>query len=210
VTEVLGVDRYRRGWVGVALGAGVRVLADPDLAALFARVPEAGVIGVDMPIGLTDGVRECDRLAREFVGPRWASVFLAPPRAALTAATYAEANAALPPGRRISQQAWALRRGIAEVARVADERVIEVHPEASFTALNGGHVPYAKTTWNGQMLRRRLLAGAGIALPDDLGAEGAVPPDDVLDAAAVAWTARRHAAGEACALPPGAREIIWY
>jgi predicted RNase H-like nuclease len=210
VTQVLGVDWYRRGWVGVVLGEGVRVLVGDELRALIARVPDAAVVGVDMPIGLTDGVRECDRLAREFVGPRRASVFLAPPRAALDAATYAEANAALAPGRRISQQAWALRYGIAEVAALGDERLIEVHPEASFTALNGGYVPFAKTTWNGQMLRRRLLASAGIVLPDDLRAEGAVPPADVLDAAAVAWTARRHAAGEACAIAPGAREIIWY
>jgi predicted RNase H-like nuclease len=213
VTEVLGVDWYRRGWVGVALGDGVRVLVDERLAALMARVPDAAVIGVDMPIGLTDGVREADRLARAFVGPRRASVFFAPPGAALDATSYAEANAALPPGRRIPQQAWALRHGIAEVADLAAERVIEVHPEASFRALRGDPVPHAKTTWNGQMLRRRLLAHAGVALPDELGAEGVVPPADVLDAAAVAWSARRYAAGTARSFPPdaapGDRPVIW-
>jgi hypothetical protein len=40
-----------------------------------------------------------------------------------------------------------------------------------------------------------------------------VPPPDVLDAAAVAWTARRHTAREARSFPPGAprgaRPVIW-
>jgi predicted RNase H-like nuclease len=40
--------------------------------------------------------------------------------------------------------------------------------------------------------------------PEDLGPAGAVPVDDVLDAAAVAWTAARVAAGTARSLsdPP--------
>ena len=213
MTEVLGVDWYRRGWVGVALGATVRVLTEERIGDLIARVPGVAVVGVDMPIGLTDGVREADLLARAFVGPRRASVFRAPPRAALTAEGYAAANLLLPAGQRMSRQAWALLPNIRAVAEVADERVIEVHPEASFTVLNGGPVPHAKTSWNGQMLRRRLLGEAGLALPDALGAEGVVPPADVLDAAAVAWSARRYARGEARSFPPdgrpGDRAIIW-
>jgi Protein of unknown function (DUF429) len=40
--------------------------------------------------------------------------------------------------------------------------------------------------------RRQLLAEAGICLPDDLGSAGEkAAPDDVLDAAAAAWTALR-------------------
>lgn len=38
-------------------------------------------------------------------------------------------------------------------------------------------------------------------LPDDLGAAGRTPPDDVLDAAAAAWTAHRIAHGRAHSLP---------
>jgi hypothetical protein len=53
------------------------------------------------------------------------------------------------------------------------------------------------------MHRRRLLADtAGIVLPDDLGPAGrAAAVDDVLDAAAAAWTARRVAHGQARPLP---------
>jgi hypothetical protein len=43
-----------------------------------------------------------------------------------------------------------------------------------------------KSCWAGTVLRRRLLAGAGISLPDDLGLAGEkAAVDDVLDAAAV-------------------------
>ena len=65
------------------------------------------------------------------------------------------------------------------------------------------------------MERRRLLAAAGIALPDDLAAGGAAA-DDVLDAAVAAWSAMRKARGEAETLPAdaplqGGRSVaIWY
>jgi predicted RNase H-like nuclease len=83
------------------------------------------------------------------------------------------------------------------------------------------HAPlaYAKTTWAGAARRRGLLALAGIALPDDLGAANSVPPVDVLDAAAVAWSAHRIATGRAGHLPPetpaqrddrGEPIAIWY
>jgi predicted RNase H-like nuclease len=56
---------------------------------------------------------------------------------------------------------------------------------------------YAKTTWAGAARRRALLRAAGILLPDDLGPANVVPPVDVLDAAAVAWSAHRIATGRA-------------
>ena len=63
------------------------------------------------------------------------------------------------------------------------------------------------------MTRRAALAGAGIVLPDDLGAGGNVPPDDVLDAAGAAWSAGRIASGSAESLPAHVDERIgpiWY
>jgi predicted RNase H-like nuclease len=170
-----------------------------------------------MPIGLrADGLRECDRLARKRVGPRWSSVFMTPPRRVLEAESFQAANALAPAlmGAKISQQAWALRHTIFEVEELGDPRVIEVHPEVSFAAMAGAHLAYPKSTWNGQMLRRRILAGQGIELPDELGEAGHVPAADVLDAAAVAWSAGRYARGIAGSLPVGARhgrrEVIWY
>jgi predicted RNase H-like nuclease len=221
VTTVLGIDWARPRWVAVVLDgdAPPRVLAERDLATLLGAFPQAAWIGIDMPIGLpASGVRAADLEARASVGPRRSSVFLTPPAEVLAAASYAEANvvARAVMGQGISQQSWGLRHTIAIVADVAavDARVIEVHPEASFAALAGGPMPAAKTTWNGQMARREALVHAGIALPDDLGEAGRVPAADVLDAAAVAWSARRRAAGEARSFPaaasPDDRQVIWY
>jgi len=77
-------------------------------------------------------------------------------------------------------------------------------------------LPWPKTTWNGLMLRRRLLAEADVAVPDTLAIAGATAgPDDVLDAAVVAWTASRIAAGSAEWLPRSpqleeGRPRIWF
>jgi predicted RNase H-like nuclease len=79
--------------------------------------------------------------------------------------------------------------------------VVEAHPELCFAALAGAPLPERKHSWAGAVRRRALLAAAGIEVPDDLGPAGAVPVDDVLDAAAVAWTAARVAAGAARSLP---------
>lgn len=218
---VLGVDRWRRRWVGVLLGASAppTVLVDSSLEGLVARAPDASCVGVDMPIGLPASTRVADELARSYVGSRRNSVFMTPPRPVLAAGTYPEANAIAPTltgGRKISQQAWALRGAIPAVEAVAahDTRLIEVHPEVSFRAMHGAELTYAKTSWNGQELRRRILADAGVVFPDRLPDCGDVPPDDVLDAAAAAWSARRYVTGEVQSFPPaalhGQREVIWY
>ena len=70
-----------------------------------------------------------------------------------------------------------------------NHRVIEVHPEVCFRAMKGEPLDYSKHSWNGQAERRRLIAGAGIDLPDHILDAGKVPSDDLLDAAVAAWTA---------------------
>ncbi|GIE10469.1 hypothetical protein Afe05nite_23090 [Paractinoplanes ferrugineus] len=77
-----------------------------------------------------------------------------------------------------------------------------MHPELSFAALAGAPLPDSKRTWSGVHHRRRLLAEAGIHLPDDLGTPGRqAAVDDILDAAAAAWSALRVANGTATSLP---------
>jgi len=80
--------------------------------------------------------------------------------------------------------------------------VVEVHPEVSFAQLAGSPLPDGKRTWAGVHHRRRLLAEAGVHLWDDVGEAGRhAAVDDVLDAAAAAWTAVRVATGTATTLP---------
>jgi len=155
------------------------------------------------------------------------------PRAAYEATSYQEAAASARQlsGRSLSQQSFGLREKIleAEATAVEDPRIIEVHPEVSFRALAGKPLTHSKTSWTGVMIRRALLAAAGIMLPTELpksnrgheggrgdaAGPGSAAPDDVLDAAAAAWTAQRKAKGEALRFPSAvgckaSEGVIWY
>lgn len=220
---VVGVDGYPKGWVGVILRDGEfrGAVVAPSLAAIAAAVPEAVAIGVDMPIGLPDDrPRAADARARRFVGPRGSSVFAVLPRDVLTAPDIGEARRRSIErlGISFSSQAWALRARILEADGFGrDPRVREVHPEVSFRAMAGEHLRHPKSSWAGMVLRRGLLASHGIELPDELDEAGVAGVDDVLDAAAAAWSAHRIATGQASSLPQepevgsdGHRAAIWY
>ncbi|MFD2028584.1 DUF429 domain-containing protein [Promicromonospora aerolata] len=210
MVRVMGVDAAGRNWVAVA--SDLRTYASPTLVGLLAAADADGaveVVGIDIPIGLPDGLepREADVLVRKAVGPRWPSVFMTPPRTVLAAPDYqAASNEARRVMRKgISRQAWALAARILEVdevVRASGRQIVEVHPEMSFTVLAGRFIPAAKATWAGLEDRRRLLAEANFVLPANLGPAGLVAgPDDVLDAAVACWSAARVAAGEAARYP---------
>ena len=210
--RVLGVDACRRGWIAVAADdavTGAYFAADiQELVALAHADGPLAVIAVDMPIGLPDrGQRQADMLARAQIGPLWASVFMTPVREALFAADHAAASAINRrlTGHGISIQAFALKPKLLEVERwapAAAVRVVEVHPEVCFAQLAGGPLTERKSSWAGTERRRTLLAGAGIRLAGDLGPAGAFAAvDDVLDAGAAAWAARRVLSGDARPIP---------
>ena len=210
--RVAGVDGWKGRWVAVFLGYGrdplVRLFDDLRAAEAGADWKAASVIAIDIPIDLPVGgeTRPADMAARTFVGPRRSSVFLAPPSAMLDASDYATARALAQSNawKGVSAQAWALMTAIRQAADIArsDERIYEVHPEVSFCAMSGSPLLWSKRSWNGFHRRRQLLAKHGIAFSDTLtGAPGGVALDDVLDAAAAAWSARRIANGTSCRLP---------
>lgn len=225
MATVVGIDAYAKGWVAVVAvdGAVSAVHVFPTASAVMAAVPGAAAYGIDIPIGLPSGpTRVADALARRFVGPRSSSVFNTPPRSVIEAPTYEEARhiASERFGKGVSSQSYrGLRAKLLEVDRLVGpgSNVFEVHPEVSFRALSGEPLAYSKRSWNGQMERRDLLSAAGLELPRRLDEAGAVPVDDVLDAAAVAWSAGRVARGEAGSLPDppeqderGRAVAIWY
>ncbi len=221
---VVGADGTKSGWAAVRLADDLVPVATlhQSFVELLESHHEAGVIAVDIPIGLpTSHGRKADIDARSFIGPRASSVFATPPRDALRASSHREASdlAKSLTGKGISQQAYALRKKIFEVDEIVrpGDRIYEVHPEVSFCALAQAHLQHPKKTWNGLMARRSLLKKAGILLADDLGDVGIVAPDDVLDAAVAAWSALRIANGEAKTLPSepeiderGRAVAIWY
>ena len=223
MARVVGADVWKRGWIAVVTVDGwiASIDAYDTMADLASSEGEAEVIAVDIPIGLPVAPpRAADAAARRFIGARGSSVFPTPPRDVLEFGTYREALrfSRKRYGIGLTAQSYALRHRILETDAVArsDERVKEIHPEATFRALAGRPLGYSKRTWNGHGERRRLLSGAGLSLPDRLPeAVGGVPADDILDATAGAWTAARYVAGDARTLPdemplPGFGEVIWY
>ena len=210
--RVLGVDGCKAGWVGIVLSDGAALpffaTAIGDLAEQASVAGPLDVVAIDMPIGLPDASRRrADVLARQLAGPRWASVFMTPVRAALAEEEFAAATAVNVKlaGEGISRQAHGLRAKILQVdqwVRHAPHRVAEIHPEVSFACLAGAPLNLSKSTWAGVVRRRQLLAGAGVVLADDLGLAGEkAGVDDILDAAVAAWTALRVAGGQARPVP---------
>lgn len=192
-----------------------------SVAAFESFILESGdlhAIGIDIPVILEHRpTRRADSEARSVLGPRRSSVFASPQPDVIEQATYAEARRVSRDrhGIGLSAQSYALRTRILEVQPHAahDQRIIEVHPEVTFATMAGEPLPFAKKTWNGQMMRRNLLRDEGLELDDTLASDaGDVPPDDMLDAAAAAWTAARYALGAAVSYPtdPSHREgVIW-
>jgi predicted RNase H-like nuclease len=205
------VDACRAGWVGIALSGGhVQAYQRRTIGELVDEVAADGpleVVAIDIPIGLPDNSRRrADVEARAAVGGLASSVFMTPVRGALDFPDHGSASEhnRARTGDGMSIQAFGLLPKVREVDHWLHDapcRVVEVHPEVSFAALNGRHLAVRKKTWAGAEFRRRLLADVGIVL-GDLGRPGQnVGVDDVLDAAAAAWTARRVQRGEARSLP---------
>ncbi|MFP5373076.1 MAG: DUF429 domain-containing protein [Actinomycetes bacterium] len=209
---VLGVDGWRSAWVGALLdGRRVRLLALADAPAVLA-VPDVDLVAIDMPIGLSDdGVRACDVDARKRLGRAGSSVFPAPLRPVLQAADYAQAcsMSVAASGRALSKQAWNLVPAIRSLDHALgdppDERVVEVHPELAFRALDP-RVTDPKVTARG--LAQRLAALRPVMDVGDAlhGAPPLVPAVDALDACAAAWSARRLAEGSGECVGDGTRD----
>jgi len=235
MTTLLGVDGCRAGWiVAEASGEGVRprFLLFPTFAELLRAFADAEALAcVDVPIGLCDAGRRCDREARALLGPsRACSVFTPPSRSAFAGATPQEMrqlNLAAT-GRSLSAQSLGILPKIREVdgamTPALQRRVREVHPELVFASLSpaGRGLAASKKTEQGRRERLALLPPVLVAAaPSRAGrpfAAAAVAPDDYVDALAALVTAGRLARGEAHRVPEGgvdrdarglAMEIVW-
>ncbi|MGO0576829.1 TIGR00725 family protein [Ornithinimicrobium panacihumi] len=212
---VLGADGSRGGWVGALLpisGTGeVRLVSAPDIRTLVDRATQQATlaaVGIDTPIGLPEtGPRRADQLARQRLGHKASSVFNTPVRDALSAETYAEARAISVErtgGTSLSAQSYGLRRAILDVDGFVRSgtrlRVVEVHPELSFARMAGEPLPTKKRQVEGAVERLGVLRASGITVPSSVDLEGR-DVHDLLDAAAVAWSAARVARGEADRIP---------
>lgn len=155
------MDRRRLGRRG-----NPRSPVQDQIASLMGVVPEALVIGIDIPIGLPhSGGREADLEARKLLGPRRSSVFMTPSRSALGAMSYAEATALArrDTGKGLSKRAFARATRVFEVdawVPSAPCEVYEVHPEVSFAMLLRAPAQSSKRTWAGMVERRRAFGAS--------------------------------------------------
>jgi predicted RNase H-like nuclease len=188
-------------------GAVVAVVVLPDLEPVVAALASGSMVaaGIDIPIGLAAcGPRACDREARRLLGPRRSSVFPAPARAVLQTSSYEEACTVSRrvSGRRISKQLYNIVPKIREVDRWQaqsdwlSQRLFEMCPELSFTLMAGHPMRSSKKTPEGRAERIEALQPTfGAVTPFLEPPPRGATRDDVLDALAGVWTARRYAAG---------------
>ena len=226
MTEVLaGVDGCPAGWMVVTwTGQGndaPRAEIIKDFAGVLAL--PATIIAVDMPIGFpertTSGGRPACVAARARLGARQSSVFSVPSRDAVMCSDYRKACSVnqqnSDPPRKVSKQCFNLFNKMREIDGVItpelQSRIFEVHPELAFWAMNNetpvDQPKKIKSRPNpaGMALRRDLLRNSGFPIdavqPGSWKASQAAE-DDLLDACATAWSARRIRDGEHIKLPP--------
>jgi predicted RNase H-like nuclease len=202
------VDGVPGGWVIARVSPGrVEWLVRPDARGVLEATRDCAAVGVDIPLGLPTGParRACDDLTAQRLGRARASVFPAPPREVLAAATHPEACAiarALT-GRGISLQAFHIGPKIREWdALERPVHVVEVHPELALRALAPDTVFAPKKSARGAGQRIAALArwvDPALALAD---LPAGARLDDVLDALAASWSAARWARGEAEEIGP--------
>ena len=207
MTPAIGVDGCPAGWIAVRWADDITHHLCRNFADVLAL--DATVIAVDMPIGFpaTAG-RAAERDVRKLLGERQSSVFSIPARPAVMCMDYREACAVSErhsdPPRKVAKQTFHLFPKMREVDALMtpalQSRVFEVHPELAFRTMNGATpVPLPKKVKSrphppGLDLRRHLLGAAGFPmdrLPAAAYRAADVGADDLLDACACAWSARR-------------------
>lgn len=215
---IAGVDGCPAGWIALVENTTTRSITAfvfENFAGLVEAL-DAVVIAIDIPIGLTErGARQCDVDARQRLGAkRGTSVFPAPIRPALGASSYEQAKhrSMAVQKKAISQQAWAIYPKIREVDEALRSsanlrgRVIEVHPEVTFSAWNGAPILAPKRKPEGRAIRRKMIdehfgplafSSARATIEKSQAAD-----DDIADAFAGLWTAQRFLNDRAQTLPP--------
>jgi predicted RNase H-like nuclease len=175
------------------------------------------IVAIDIPIGLLAeyeiGGRCCDRMARKVLGKRASSVFPAPVRTVLGAASHEDACArsrkSSPNGKGISIQLFSILNKIKEVDDFLQTRpefvrtFREVHPEVSFRELAGAPMANRKSSPLGREERVQALRSVFPGLDEllTIGRAQNLKIEDVVDAAVACWSAIRIAAGTGHSLP---------
>jgi predicted RNase H-like nuclease len=234
--RIAGVDGCPGGWLCIVLDNETnefRVSIFRLATELLAHDPFIQVMTIDMPIGLASaGRRRCDELARNLLGNRHVCVSNAPIRPALYAPSRLAASAITQAAvnRQVGSQEWALYPKIINldlaITPLHQRWCFEIHPEVSFFGWNNGTpIQDEKDSDQGRTAREALIDAAWPSVRQNL--LGSLQQqglsrehyalDDVNDAFAALWTARRIVLGQAQRIPDtpdidarGLRMEMWY
>ena len=211
VTEtVIGVDGCPGGWIA-AIWHGAKV--EMRLYRQFADIltEDARIMAVDMPIGLpTMHGRAGEPEARRRLKGRHSSIFAIPSRAAIAETDYRTACAInlkhSDPPRKFPKQTFNLFPKLRELDVLMTPElqalVHETHPELAFCAMNDFEaLKHSKKTAEGAAKRLLLLKRHGVPAPSFDFKRKDAGRDDVIDACACAWSARRILEGKQLRFP---------
>ena len=165
-----------------------------------------------MPVVLSELIpRQADQLARKLLSKKASSIFTAPTPEMLAQPNYEKASLVSKRlfGKSMSLQSWYLFPKIKDVQTMIhheDMQIYEIHPELSFRAMNNEQVILeSKKSHEGFATRNSLLAlHFKHFIFEEIRCQYAkkdVMDDDILDALAVLWSAKRIQSNKASFIP---------
>ena len=205
---LIGVDGTSSGWVA-SIGTSqkkylITIKFLETLDELLSDYPDSVVV-IDIPIELNEKnyLRECDILAKRYLGKNFqSSIFIPPLKKVLECNSYEEANKLSKKiaGKGLSKQSWNLKNKISEVQGLCklSNKIYEGHPECSFKMLKKEPLEAKKKSVQGIFERLDLLRSVGLdPLSTSLNLENnsGVKIDDVLDSMVLFITALRIVEG---------------
>ena len=207
-TNIIGIDGTSTGWIASIGSTRNKCLStirfSEKLDTILSEYPNSVVV-IDMPIQINkkNYLRECDVLAKKYLGKSFqSSVFIPPLKRVLQCNTYHEANKLSKEitGKGLSKQSWHLKNKINEVRGLTKiyKQLYEGHPECSFKMLKNETLNEKKKSVLGIFERLDLLRKAGLdpsSLRIELEKNSKIKIDDVLDSMVLFITALRIVEG---------------
>ena len=206
--DLIGVDGTSSGWIASIGNSKIKrlstIIFSEKLDKILSDYPNSIVV-IDIPVELNkkNYLRECDVLAKKYLGRKFqSSIFIPPLKRLIKCSTYQEANKLSKEitGKGLSKQSWHLKNKISEVQVLSklSYKIYEGHPECSFKMLKNETLNAKKKSVLGIFERLDLLQKAGfdpLSISLRLENDSTIKIDDVLDSMVLFITALRIAEG---------------
>jgi predicted RNase H-like nuclease len=213
---IIGIDGCKSGWFSIwenqDKSIHSSVFSNLNELKNFFKNESQLIVGIDMPVVLSEVIpRQADQLARKLLSKKASSVFTAPTPEMLDQPNYEKASLVSKKlfGKSMSLQSWYLFPKIKDVQTMIhheDMQIYEIHPELSFRAMNNEQVILeSKKSHEGFAIRNSLLTmHFKNFIFEEIRRQYArkdVMDNDILDALAVLWSAKRIQSNQASFLP---------